>query len=178
MNSAVTTVQRFYSDLTDNELYTFGFVKDQKTNTASWHLSKTSNDHQTMMLALEFYVRQTLHYTSVTTIRVAKGARRLWGSTIYDFSVLLWWRISLQHVHSFTRDHARALNTPAIVGAEWERYNYMQLPFKSDAGIELHDVLDPSTGFRASSGGRSNPGAELAPPASPSHEEIVSHGGY
>ena len=175
MNSAIATIQRYYSDLPDKEIFTFGFVKPQNDTTASWHLSKTSNDNQCMMLALEFYVRQTLHYTSVTTIRVAKGIRRLWGSTHHDFSVLLWWRTSLQHVHSFTCDNARPLQTPPIVGAEWEKYNYMQLLFKPAAGIELHDVLDPSTGFRASSGDRSNPGAELAPPATPSHEEIASH---
>ena len=176
MNSAVVTIQRFYTDMPEKETFTFGFIKNAQESKSAWHLSKTSNDNQTMMLALEFYVRQTLHYTSVTTIRIAKGTRRLWGSTIYNFSVLLWWRASLQHVHSFTCDHGRALTTPAIVGAEWEKYNYMQLLFKPDAGIELHDVLDPSSGFRASSGGRSNPGAELAPPASPSHEEIASHG--
>ena len=51
----------------------------------------------------------------------------------------------------------------------------MQLLVKPDAGIALHDALDPTVGIRASSGGRSNPGAELAPPATPSHEEIASH---
>ena len=80
---------------------TLGRIRNAKGEIIS---SSTNREKKYLFLALEYYCRVVMQLKSVTTIRVARGVRRLKSVAGNAHSYLLWWKPGSEDIMCFERD--------------------------------------------------------------------------